>query len=89
MAVVNPHKQNFTIWERVNYIDLKTEKLYHKAEKLRYTSKPERYQEELFSIDLPIISKENCRVLFTVYVKNGKGETVYTTYSARYKIKSN
>jgi hypothetical protein len=88
MAIINPYKQKFTIWERVNYIDLKSKKLYYKSERLRYTSKRERITEELFSIKLPITSKENCQVLITVDVKNDRGETVYTTYTARYKLKN-
>ena len=84
MAIVNPYKQQFEIWERVNYIDLENQKLFFKAERHRYTSK--MLKEEILSLELPIVSKQPCQVLLTAYVKNDNGEIVYTTYSTKYTI---
>jgi len=86
MAIVNPHKQKIEVWERVNYIDLETDEIFYKSERLRY--KPELLPEELISISfgLPMESDKHCRVVYYAYVKDSMGENIYHTYTARYKI---
>lgn len=89
LAIINPFKTNFEIWERVNYIDLRTNKLYFKSEKLRYPSDNHQLlPEEFISLDLPLYVKQHTQVLYFVNVKDDKGKVVYTTYTARYKIGS-
>ena len=89
LAIINPFKTNFSVWERINYIDLTTDKLYFKSEKLRYPSDNHRLlPEEFISIDLPLYSKQHTQVLYFVNVKDAKGKVIYTTYTARYKIGS-
>lgn len=88
MSIVNPYKQKFEIWERVNFIDVSTGKLYFKSEKLRYPSDSHRLLPEgLISIDLPVYAEQHTQVLFFATVKSN-GRVIYTTYTARYKIGS-
>jgi len=88
MSIVNPFKQQFEIWERVNFIDVSTGKLYFKSEKLRYPlGSHQLLPKELISIDLPVYAKQHTQVLFFVIVRSN-GRVIYTTYTARYKIGS-
>ena len=86
MAIVNPHKLQFEIWDRVNYIDLETDKVFFRSEKMRYQTKDRPEEHELISIALPVKSKQHCKVLYHVFVKDPTGEIVHYTYTARYKI---
>jgi hypothetical protein len=89
IAIINPFNLDFEIWERVNYIDLRTDKVYFKSEKLRYPSDNHRLLPEgTFSLDLPLVSKMPTQVLYFVNVKDKRGEVIYSTYTARYKIGS-
>jgi len=86
LAIVNPHNLQFEIWERVNYIEMNTDKVFYRAEKKRYETKKRPEKHELISIDLPVVSKHHCKVLYHVFVKDPTGEIVHYTYTARYKI---
>ena len=89
MTIVNPHKLQFEIWERVNYIDLETDRIFRKEERIRYKSIPNPNEFVSISIDLPIESDNHCRVVYFVFVKDSTGQTIYHTYTAQYKIKTN
>jgi len=86
LAIVNPHKLQFEIWERVNYIEIETKKVFYRAERKHYNTKEHPKEHELISIKLPVVSKQHCEVLYHVFVKDPTGENVHYTYTARYKI---
>ena len=86
LAIVNPHNLQFEIWDRVNYIDLETGKVFYRAEKMKYKTKEHPEKHELISIDLPVSYQQHCKVLYHVFVKDPTGEFVHYTYTARYLI---
>ena len=86
MAIINPYKQKFEIWQTVKFADMKSNKVYLKQKKLRYES--QLLPEELISLDMPIESESYSQVIFSVDVIDSNGKVLYTTYTARYKIGS-
>ena len=87
MLVINPYKQDFEIWENLQFKSLKKNKVYLKHKKLRYKS--QLLPEELVFFNLPLVLEEHTQVIFSVDVLTTRGELVYSTNSAEYKIGSN
>lgn len=87
MLVINPYKQEFEVWENLQFTNLRTDKIYLKHKKLRYQS--ELLPEELVFLDLPLVLEEYTQVIFSVDILTKSGELLYDTYKAEYKIGSN
>lgn len=87
LLIQNPYKRYFEIWENLKIQNIETNEVYLKHKKLRQTS--QLLPEEQVSIGMPLILDVHSQVIFSVDLKDKSGNTLYSTYTAKYKVGSN